>query len=62
MQDEVLHRLNMIADEDKGYDQTDVGRVFCHAWYAKGRGRHAYMAHAKNPMTQEAVWPAVRLP
>jgi hypothetical protein len=31
----------MKADEDKGYDQTDVG-VFYHAWYAytKGRGRH----------------------
>jgi hypothetical protein len=58
MQDEVLRRLNMIADEDKGYDQTGVG-VFYHAWYAKGRGRHVYMAHAKNPMTQEAV---ARLP
>jgi hypothetical protein len=54
MQDEVLRRLNMTADEEKGYDQADMG-VSYHAWYAKGRGRHVYMVHAKNPMTQEAV-------
>jgi hypothetical protein len=56
MQDEVLRRLNIaVKDENnKGYDQTDVG-VFYHAWFAKGRGRHVYMVHAKNPMIQEAV-------